>query len=199
MLRITMAGASALVLLASVGTAAAADIVTYEPTPTPVYSPAAAANWTGPYMGIMGGYGWGGTTVANQGILGGVYAGYNFQVSPSVVAGIEGDVSATGKTGTTTSTVTNPWNATLRGRVGYTMGRTMLYGTAGVAAGNVTSTGGITGTATQVGWTAGVGAETILTENLLGRVEVRHTNLGTTAGPISYSSTDVMAGLGLRF
>ncbi|MHA1158228.1 MAG: outer membrane protein, partial [Alphaproteobacteria bacterium] len=169
-----MAGASALVLLASVGTAAAADIVTYEPTPTPVYSPAAAANWTGPYMGIMGGYGWGGTTVANQGILGGVYAGYNFQVSPSVVAGIEGDVSATGKTGTSGSqTVSNPWNATVRGRVGYTMGRSMLYGTAGVAAGGITAAGVISGSATQVGWTVGVGAETILTENLLGRLEVR--------------------------
>ncbi len=205
MLRLTKAGATALALLGSVATAGAADIITYEPTPsaTPVYSPTRAANWTGPYAGLIGGYGWGGSTVTNRGILGGGYAGYNFQVNESMVLGVEGDVTATGKTGTSAgTTVTNPWNATLRGRVGYAVGRSMLYGTVGVATGRVNASGTISGGSTRVGWTAGIGAETMLMENLTGRVELRHTNLGTaalTGGSISYSSTDLMVGLGMRF
>lgn len=202
-MRTTFFSASVLALMAGVGSASAADIITYDPAPTapPIYSPTQAANWTGPYMGAVGGYGWGSGTVGHRGWLGGAYAGYNFQTSPNVVVGLEGDVTFTGKSGTSGGVkAANPWNSTIRGRVGYTFDRTMVYATGGVAIGGVEAN---SESATEVGFTAGVGAEALLTEKLIGRAELRYTDYGSHtfpgAGSVSYKSTDAMVGLGVRF
>ncbi len=199
MLRINTSSAVAFALLAGISAAAAGDIVTYEPTPAPAaYSPTAAADWTGPYVGAVGGYGWGGGSIGHDGWIGGAYGGYNFQLTPNWVVGLEGDVTATGKKGSSgATTVSNPWNATVRGRLGYSMDRYLLYGTGGVAFGGVKVTGGPTESTTQTGWTAGVGIEALLTERVTGRIEARHTDLGTSA--LSYDSNDIMVGLGLNF
>ena len=85
MSRIHIAGASVLALVAGAGVAAAADIPNYEAPPAAAYSPAPAWSWTGPYVGLQGGYGWGAGTVTNNGWLGGAYAGYNFQPSTTWV------------------------------------------------------------------------------------------------------------------
>lgn len=203
MLRI-MITAGTVALMA--GAASAADIVTYDPAPSPgAYQPyQQGADWTGPYAGITAGYGWGQGTGDPDGLLGGVYGGYNFQTHPNVVLGIEGDATITGKDGTSGShEISNPWNATLRGRAGYTHGQTMVYGTAGLAAGGVKAEDKSSDTETGVGWTAGVGLEHILTETMTGRVELRHTDLGTVDltgfGEASARSTDAMLGLGMRF
>ncbi len=206
MLRIRTLGASAVALIASAGFAAAADLGSYEPPPAPIYTPASAFTWTGPYIGLQGGYGWG--NHAASGWLGGAYMGYNFQTGTNWVLGIEGDVNASGKKGTSgTTTVKNSWDASVRGRVGYAFDRFMVYGTGGVVFGNVSvedSTAPATShSATKVGWTAGAGLEASLTDNVIGRLEFRHKNFGTTSfstGPnVSYRSNDVLVGIGVKF
>ncbi len=208
MLRIHLLGASAATSLSLfAGTAWAADIPSY-PTPPPITQQAPTApvtDWSGAYIGGLGGYGWGSGTVENKGWIGGGYLGANIQHGEHWVFGVEGDVTATGKNGASGgTTVENPWDATVRGRVGYAMGRVMLYGTGGVAAGRVeATTGGTTEADTKYGWTAGAGVEALLNDHVTGRLEYRHTDLGTasfsTNPPIDYTSNDVMVGIGLKF
>ena len=94
MLSIRTIGVSALALVGSAGIALAADLPNYQPPPaSQVYNPAPAYNWTGPYLGLTGGYGWGTT----DGFKGGAYAGYNFQVNPNWVVGLEGDILGSGQ------------------------------------------------------------------------------------------------------
>jgi outer membrane immunogenic protein len=86
----------------------------------------------------------------SSGVLGGVYAGYNWQWS-SVVVGIEGDVSALNRNVANTqissatfpgvpvpdfnmtATASNDWLASLRGRIGFTTGPALFYATGGAA------------------------------------------------------------------
>ncbi len=199
MLSIRTLGASAIALVAGAGMALAADAPKYEaPPPAQVYNPASAYNWTGPYLGLIGGYGWG----TSSGWEGGVFAGYNFQLDPNWVVGIEGDLMAAGKSGTVgASTISNGWDGTVRGRLGYAYDRFLFYGTGGVAFGDVKSSSGES--ATKVGWTVGAGIEAALTTNVTGRVEFRHTDLGTTTfitpGSVGYNSNDLLIGVGVKF
>jgi outer membrane immunogenic protein len=116
-------GSSLIALAAGTGFAVAADIPNYEPPPAAVYNPAPAFTWTGPYVGLQGGYGWGGGTIGTSGWIGGAYAGYNFQTGTNLVLGIEGDISATGKSGAERSQI---HDGTIRARVGYAMDRFMI-------------------------------------------------------------------------
>jgi outer membrane immunogenic protein len=86
------------------------------------------------------------------------------------------------------------WLATARGRVGLTFDSTLLYVTGGLALGhvkgsvelnNLDSTGPLTGLVasfsqnqTKVGWTAGVGAEYMLSPHWTARAEFRYVDLG---------------------
>lgn len=88
-----------------------------------------------------------------NGFSGGLYAGYNWQLSPRWLIGIEADVNATGikDTGSTTFTLVAPqtatisarqelpWFATVRGRIGFLPTESvLLFGsTAGFAFGQV--------------------------------------------------------------
>ncbi len=85
-----------------------------------------------------------------DGVIGGVYAGYNWQAS-RFVFGIEGDVSALNRRVSNvqvssatfpgvpvadfnmTVSANNDWLASLRGRAGVTMGSALFYATGGVA------------------------------------------------------------------
>jgi outer membrane immunogenic protein len=194
--------ASLLTIGAGAGSAFAADLSQPSYTPPPqAYSPAPAWSWSGPYAGLVGGYGWGSGTVGNNGWIGGAYAGYNVQTNQHLVLGIEGDVTATTKSGSnsTPTTLKNAWDGTFRGRVGYAWNRTMAYGTAGVAVGGLSDS--YTGeSATKTGWAAGLGLETAFTDNVTGRVEYRHTDLGTfPTGGSKYTSNDLLVGVGLKF
>lgn len=90
----------------------------------------------------------------SDGIVAGAQIGYNWQFHPNWVAGIEADFSGTGirgaafAPGALPSGVPNQgwqhhmnrdveWLATLRGRLGYTWDRTLLYVTGGFAWGKV--------------------------------------------------------------
>ena len=121
--------------------------------------------WTGPYVGINGGYAWGGNSNAtgyspvigsysivgggavdaafgSNGWFGGAQAGYNWQRG-NLVLGIEadiqgGDIKGSATTaGPTTAENSLDWFGTVRGRVGYAVGSALLYGTGGFAAGGV--------------------------------------------------------------
>jgi len=139
----------------------AADLPT-----APVYQPAAAPvvvrqiyNWTGFYLGVNGGYGWGSQNPFNiitdrfdnfsTGLSGGAFGGtIGAQIQAShVVMGLEADLDWANIKG---STVANPtiggvpqglvnattnidWESTVRARVGYASDNWLFYGTGGLA------------------------------------------------------------------
>jgi outer membrane immunogenic protein len=74
----------------------------------------------------------------------------------------------------------NPWFGTLRGRVGYAVNNILLYGTAGLAYGNLqVELGGLEENKTRVGWTAGLGMEVGFTPNWSAKVEYLYMDLGS--------------------
>jgi len=66
------------------------------------------------------------------------------------------------------------WQGSFRGRAGFAVSKALIYGTGGIAFGNISHTytnliTGISETAsnTRTGWTAGGGVEVALTPNIL--------------------------------
>lgn len=134
------AGVSALALL-TVAPALAADLPSRMVTKAPAY--VQIYNWTGFYIGVHGGYGWGDLDVGGFGTdqsggFAGAQVGYNWQAPGSNwVFGVELDSawanieeSATFG-GVTVASDTN-YIGSLRGRVGYAWDRTLLYVTGGL-------------------------------------------------------------------
>jgi outer membrane immunogenic protein len=178
------------ILLASVAIVAmsapsfAADLGArqYTKAPAPVVSP--ATNWSGFYVGAMGGYGWsnsvsasvpgvgGGTinTDALKGGFGGGTIGYNWQMPGSqFVWGLEVD-AAGGSIGATATglggTVRDRINAmgSVTGRAGVAFDNVLVYAKGGYAWANnklSASAGGLSGSVSKVhsGWTVGGGVE----------------------------------------
>src|SRR5262249_11801646 len=114
----------------------------------------------------------------------------------------------------TGSTSQTPWFATLRGRVGWAFDRTLVYGTAGGAAGELRSItaipAGTTMTTVTYGtWTAGAGIEYGITDNLSARSEYLYLDKNNiTTGFIGPPATTITsplqnnlmrAGLNYRF
>ncbi len=205
-------------LLASVGivvlgvaSASAADLPRQQamPAKAPVYAAPAFYNWTGPYIGINGGYGWSGDL--DGGLVGGTL-GYNYQTGPWVF-GLEGDVNWTNIDGTstcgaTTFTTQNHWLGTARGRLGYAMGPTgtlLPYVTGGLAFGDIEHSVAGAGTVsnTETGWTIGGGLEAAISGPLTAKVEYLYVDLGdgpSLAGQSSSFHTNIIrAGLNYRF
>jgi outer membrane immunogenic protein len=197
MSRIKTIGASVIALAIGGSAALAADLPRNQaPPPAAAYTPTSAFNWTGPYAGLVGGYAWDGGNVGN-GWLGGAYVGYNIHLEKNWGLGVEGDFTFTGKS---SGTFSNPWNSTIRGRVGYAYDRFLFYGTGGVAFGDLKNTAGGGGETTKVGWTAGLGAEAVLAGNVTGRIEYRHTDLGSAfTAPATSVSNDLLVGVGVKF
>jgi outer membrane immunogenic protein len=221
-------------LLASVGmlalgaaSASAADIARRPlPAKAPVYV-TPAYNWTGLYVCINGGYGFGRSSFnntlgtqgfdVNGGLVGGTI-GYNYQVG-QVVFGLEGDVDwsdirgsspATGVCAGGTCSFRNDWLGTVRGRLGYAFDRFMPYVTGGVAFGNLkTLAPGFSGQdTTNAGWTAGGGLEFAINGPWTAKIEYLYVDLGndTCGVPNCGVSTNtdfhtniVRAGLNYRF
>jgi outer membrane immunogenic protein len=216
MSRIRMLGASAVALMVGVGGATAADIYAPAPVAEVIYSPAPAFSWTGGYMGGLLGYEWGKADVRNggpslnpDGWTGGLFAGYNFQTSGMFVAGVEGDFTLSGASDKQNGTsVDNNWNSTLRARAGIAIDRFLMYGTGGLAVGNISvkvpGTGSDTGT--HAGWTIGGGIEAAFTNNIIGRLEYRYTDYGTNQydtgkknTKVDFNSSQVLVGVGYKF
>jgi len=187
-------------------------------------------NWSGFYLGLNAGGafgintmpasgGSGSASVKEPGFLGGAQVGANYQTGP-VVWGFEADYNASTQNKSlppgvlTGSTSQTPWFATLRGRVGMAFDRTLIYGTAGGAAGELRSIAaipaGTTSTTVTYGtWTAGGGVEYGITDNLSARIEYLYLDNGHVAtgviGPPATTITSrvqdnlVRAGLNYRF
>jgi outer membrane immunogenic protein len=128
-------------------------------------APAAAIainNWTGFYLGAMGGYAQensDGLGSLSGGFAGGT-VGYNWQMG-NVVLGIEAD-AAWADVGATVGVVESRIRdmGTVRGRVGYAFDQVLVYGTGGYAwADNRLSIAGLSDSKVHSGWTLGAGVE----------------------------------------
>jgi outer membrane immunogenic protein len=176
-----MLGGVALITLGFVGAAVAADMPVKAPPPVVVNT------WTGYYIGgDVGGANWKSSTesftqtadpglnpfgivydpvtngsLGNWGAAGGVHAGYNWQLTPSWLVGVEGDWDKTNvglnanQVNLTNGGLPIPpcfgpapagtlcrgllisqnlnWTASVRGRLGFVWGSALFYGTGGVA------------------------------------------------------------------
>jgi len=177
--------------------------------PYTVNQPLNAYSWAGPYLGGNLGYSWG--SVDNNptkpsGFEGGVQAGYNWQTGPWVF-GVEGDIQATGAEDTFAPwKFSNPWFGTVRGRGGYAFNNIFFYGTAGLAFGELRGQTffGLTESHTNVGWTAGVGAEFGLTQNWSAKIEylyvdLDNSNFVVTGASNGYRFGTLRAGVNYHF
>jgi outer membrane immunogenic protein len=220
------------VLALGSGSAMAADLGPYgrgsvkDYGPPPAYRP--AFTWSGFYVGVQAGYGWGDTDARTgtlsafneaysyntSGALGGVHAGYNWQAQ-SIVLGLETDIEVAGIDGSgigtlgSTHTTQIDWLGSFRGRVGVAADRTLFYLTGGLAYADIDTAGpSISNSDWRTGWTLGGGIEHAFTPNITARIEYRYTDLGSD----SFGSTRlnraqssdvtfnaVRAGLSFRF
>ena len=185
-------------------------------------------SWTGFYVGINGGYGWGssnwssavtsGNPKPKGGLVGGTI-GYNLQTG-SFVFGAEGDFDASWIKGTDSSgagvcagigcQTSNTWMGTARGRIGYAWDRFLPYITGGAAFGNVkmTPAAGTSTTQTRVGYAVGAGVEYAFLGPWSAKVEYLYTDLGSsTCGAatcgidtnVKYNANLVKVGVNYRF
>jgi outer membrane immunogenic protein len=235
---------------ASIDRALAADMATKNsemplkapPAPTPAY------DWSGFYLGGYYGASWshsnastpvqvgnaatGSVDLNSSSSTAGITVGYNLQLSPVWLVGIEGDFGYLGggqlfgewddfiETGEK-----NRWYATLRGRVGYVTGPSLLYVTGGVGFVHVTDTFGgffdpptpfiapVSSSTTTAGAAFGGGIETKLSRNWSAKTEYLyidggsdHTFLSNPFGPptnvptvFSHSFQVIKTGLNYRF
>jgi len=197
-----------LALLTTLGTARAADI---PGAPRPYYAAPATAyaaySWMGPYIGGNVSYQWGDVTNSAAQPAGpalGLQAGYNWQ-NGLLVVGAETDVQWSNADDTVSSRkFSNTWFGTTRARVGYAMNNVLLYGTGGLAYGNLElTTGGHSESRTPFGWTLGAGAEVGLTPNWTAKVEYLFINLAEktyfTGSTHGFDSNAMRAGVNYRF
>lgn len=200
-----LGAASAAALALAVPAAQAADLPAYEPAPAVVAVP--SFTWSGAYIGIQTGYGWGrASNTNNDGWMVGGYLGYNVQVDGSpVVFGVETDLNWSDVDGRRRGRVRldSDWNGATRGRIGYAFDRFLVYGAAGIsyADRNVRTPFG-RGDKTAVGWNVGGGVEAAVTDNVVARVEYRYTDYGSDRfGGVKSSATEhrLMGGVAFKF
>jgi outer membrane immunogenic protein len=135
-----------------------------------------AYSWAGPYVGGTLGYEWG--DVSNNptrpsGVAGGIEGGFNWQHGNFVYGG-EADFNLSGAEDTFAPwQFSNPWFGTLRGRAGVAVGNVLIYGTAGLAYGELTANtaGNLSESHTSLGWVAGAGAEVGFTPHWSAKAE----------------------------
>ncbi len=226
----------ATVALVAVGAAApalAADLGARAPYyKAPAYVPTPIYNWTGFYIGghIGGAFSsdndFSGLSTGNNSngrFLGGVQAGYDWQLNPVFVVGLQGEYSwLTGNVGAVfpgNLVYTNNQRGlgSITGRVGYSWGPGLLYVKGGYAFSDnnesVTLLGAPVAFATtgdhSNGWTLGAGLEYMFAPNWSANVEYQYYNFGDarfTAPPAlvsvgSFTTDDhtVKAGVNYRF
>jgi outer membrane immunogenic protein len=190
----------------TLGAASAAEIMR---GPAPYYqAPPSLYSWRGPYLGVNGGYQWGKITnnvVEPSGFLGGLQAGYNWQVDQFVFGG-ETDIQLSGADDTFAPwKFSNPWFGTLRARAGYALNNILFYGTFGLAYGGIKGELGIIDeTQTHVGWAGGFGMEVGFTPNWSAKAEYLYMDLGNRPYAITgvsngFETNMVRFGINYRF
>jgi outer membrane immunogenic protein len=200
--------------LALTGAAAAADIPARVPMKAPS-PPVVTQIWAGPYIGVNGGAVWHRMAVdttdvgvpydsARTRVTGGTFGGqvgYNWQ-SQNFVYGLEADANWVGGETSHRQIANNglgvaviyttklTWLATARARAGVAFGRTLVYGTGGLAVGGVNNSWTfapgfccelITNNKTRAGWTAGGGIEHFISNpHITVKAEALYVDLGRT-------------------
>ena len=208
--------------LAAASSAQAADVVANQ-EPAPVVA-APAFSWTGFYAGAQIGGSWSDTDLKGKykddkgdwgrrqgfspdpsGFIGGIYAGYNYDLGNNIIIGADtdwvwGDMDENdkssltyrdGTTGTLSGKLKEQWAGSTRARVGYAVDRWMPYIAGGVAyakvdsnfrvkdsAGKVMSGYSASDSDTLVGWTIGAGFDYAMTDHIILRAEYRYTDFG---------------------
>ncbi|MBY6240927.1 outer membrane protein [Methylosinus sp. Sm6] len=198
------------------GPAAAADLPSRKEAP--VFVPPPVFSWTGPYIGLnLGGswltrnndrnnWGWGwnnwnNNNGSNAGVSGGLQIGYNYQLSPMFVVGLETDIQGTSIGGNNNNNnwwgwgagwwnngfdrERVPWFGTVRGRLGVALldSRLLIYGTGGFGYGEVNRStllnwwGNNNNGQIRTGWTAGGGLEWAFLPNWSAKIEYLYTEL----------------------
>jgi len=198
-------------LLALAAAAAAADLPIK--APPPVVPP--QFGWSGFYIGANIGAGWENfkitetfsglrfeSTAANS-FVGGGQIGFNYQVSPFFVLGVEGFIDGVASrgnnsaalispiVGSVTATANSDWVSTLAGRIGFTspgFDHWLFYAKGG--GGWVQTSATITASAVPVtfsgsrtvsGWMAGAGIEWALATNWTARIDFQFIGLESTS------------------
>jgi outer membrane immunogenic protein len=206
---------------------------------------AQAPNWTGFYVGAHGSYrigdinarggdylfsggndiytlpGFNNTSHPNN-FMGGPHVGFNWQVSPTFLVGIESDLDygkesrtiarniigtaddGDGFTFNSSATYQLGWQGTIRGRMGYVANNWLFYSTAGIAftkvkynsawslvhsAGDFTGANSAALEKTLTGFVFGGGVETMLTPNILLRVEYLYETFENFTAPFGIGQT----------
>ncbi|MEZ2218761.1 outer membrane protein [Rhizobium sp. RCC_161_2] len=181
----------------------AADLSVSTPPQAPIEEP--TFTWTGFYIGVNGGGGFAGDDryglhsgdtylgnfgkIKGSGFFGGGQIGYNYQLDPNWVIGLEADfqganihdsVSSDGAHG---SSKIN-WFGTVRPRVGYAYDNTLFYATGGLAYGHFNYKGSLAGVGsfdddkTKAGWVLGAGVEHAFTDHLTAKLEYQYVDFG---------------------
>lgn len=223
-----LAGAMA---LGFVSTTYAADLIIEEPM-AEVGIVDVGGSWDGAYVGVFAGYAWGtadhvptggpcfpidGCDTDMDGFLLGLTAGANFTVSDSIILGIAGDIAWSNVEGDVAVSPVGAysngvdWEGSLRGVLGFDGGAFMPYLTAGVAFAHgwhESTLGDGEGDATHVGWTAGLGVQVAVADNVSLDLQYRHSvyseeeyDMGVgPINPVFGLSTDrITAGVNWRF
>ena len=188
----------------------------------PIYSAPGYANWSGFYLGLNGGYGFGksnwdfpAVSPSPKGGLFGVTLGYNFQTG-AWLWGAEGDIDYSTMKGSAdcapgvTCETKNSWLATARGRLGYAgWDRWLPYITGGGAYGQVKMTPAVGNVESKnrLGYTFGAGVEYALLANWTVKAEYLYVDLGTsncsgcgvTGTDVTFKENLIRAGLNYRF
>jgi len=166
----------------------------------------AAMDWTGFYAGVHAGYGWGDKdwitsgggnpqSHSENGILGGVQAGYNVQ-KDNFVFGVEGDFSFSGIDGGTSWTAggrnAGPrnitadinWIASIAARAGVAMDSTLIYAKGGVAWADedythLSADGPRWASETRNGWLIGAGVEHAYSNGWNLKIEYNYMDFGS--------------------
>jgi outer membrane immunogenic protein len=166
-------------------------------------------NWSGFYVGGNAGYAWGSAIGGNpKGFLGGLQAGYNYQVSPSVVFGVESDLTFTSiddNVGAAKFGV--DYLGTIRARLGYSIDRVMFYATGGLAYGRgELEIAGLSNREFHWGWTLGGGIEAMISPKVSAKLEYLYVNLNdetyqSILGPrsVGYNTSLLRGGINYRF
>lgn len=189
---------AAILSFAGIAQALGADLPSPEPLPPASYFPASEYRWSGPYFGINGGYGFGTSSWSVSGLstgdfnvggllLGGTFGANFFQINGFVFGG-EGDFdwsqiggssssaacAAVGAPAGSSCETGTHWLSTGRARVGYAIGRVLLYATGGLVVGDIDVNSNVGGTFT--GGTAGGGVEVAFTDHLTAKAEYLYIN-----------------------
>jgi len=176
-----------------------------------------AANWAGPYAGVHFGMTWGdfkndsgvpGPNGSSDSLMGGGQAGYNWQFN-HIVLGVEGDFSKL-DVGTHSGAVTfdEDWDATLRGRAGYAIGRMLPYATFGLGLTDAEAklTGAGSDSNVEPGIAAGAGLDGMISDRWSARAEYLFVDVpkdtyhtGGTAVSGGSSNNTIRVGLNYKF